>query len=166
MTSIKSFRPQTGADSVPFPAECHQELDGPDTPQGVAAWRRYWADREEAARRETADEAIVRCRDEAEMLDGVGRFYHVLDVIVDVFDRKVQDLSGPHGDEWRGMGLAECCMYHDALCWGRVWYEMEVAFLSLDRDRFRKAAAEYAGTLADLSVGMQVVETSKQEGQA
>jgi hypothetical protein len=43
---------------------------------------------------------------------------------------------------------------------------MEQAFSALDRDRFRKAAAEYAGTLADLSVGMRVVETSKQEGQA
>jgi hypothetical protein len=166
MSSIKFFRPQTGADSVPFPAECHQDLNGPDTPQGSAAWKRYWADREEAARRETADEAIVRCRDEAAMLDGAERFDHVLDTIVDVFDRQVQDLSGPDADQWRGMGLMECSFYHDASCWARVWQEMEEAFSALDRDRFRKAAAEYAGTLADLSVGMRVVETSKQEGQA
>ena len=166
MSSIKFFRPQTGADSVPFPAECHQELNGPDTPQGSAAWKRYWADREEAARRETADEAIVRCRDEAAIFDGAGRFDYVLDAIVDAFDSQVRDLSGPDPDSVRGMGLMESCFYGCGSGLSQAWSEMEQAFSALDRDRFRKAAAEYAGTLADLSVGMRVVETSKQEGQA
>jgi len=162
MTNVVFSRPKTGADSVPFPAECN----GPETPQAMAAWKRYWADREEAARRETADEAIVRCRDEAAMLDGAGRFDHVLEVVVHAFDRQVQDLSGPDADRWRGLGLMECCFYHDASDLVCAWGEMEQAFSALDRDRFRKAAAEYAGALADLSAGMPTVETSKQEGQA
>jgi hypothetical protein len=162
MTNVVFSRPKTGADSVPFPAECH----GPETPQAMAAWERYWAIREEAARRETADEAIVRCRDEAAMLDGAGRFDYVLDAIVDAFDRHVRDLSGPDPDSVRGMGLMESCFYGCGSGLAQAWSEMEEAFSALDRNRFRKAAAEYAGTLADLSVGMLVVETSKQEGQA
>jgi hypothetical protein len=166
MTNVVFSRPKTGADSVPFPAECRHVLNGPESPQAIAAWVRYLADREEAARRETADEAIVRCRDEAAMLDGAGRFDYVLDAIVDAFDRQVQDLSGPDAERWRGMGLMECCFYGCASGLAQAWNEMEQAFSALDRDRFRKAAAEYAGTLADLSAGMRVAETSKQEGQA
>jgi hypothetical protein len=64
------------------------------------------------------------------------------------------------------MGLMESCFYGCGSGLAQAWSEMEEAFSALDRNRFRKAAAEYAGTLADLSVGMRVVETSKQEGQA
>ena len=170
MNSVKFFRPRTGADSVPFPGECHQDLDGPDTPQLIAAWKRYWADREEAARRETADEAIVRCRDEAEMCDGgAARFDLVLDCIVHTFDRHLAELQKPEEQEVeQGMGLDQVCglpvcEVSQLAC---THQEMSDAFDDLDRNRYRKAAAEFARIIADFAMGMRVAETSKQEGQA
>lgn len=163
MTNVVFFRPKTGADSVPFPAECH----GPETPQAMAAWARYQADCDAAAKRETADEAIVRSREEASFyFDGAARLDYVLDALVDSFDRHVRDLSGPDGERERCFGFGEVCLYSDVRDMSRAWHEMDSAYAGLDRERFRKAAAEYARVLADLTVGMRVAETSEQGGQA
>jgi hypothetical protein len=40
------------------------------------------------------------------------------------------------------------------------------AFHELDRNRYRKAAAEFARIIAEFAMAMRVAETSKQEGQA
>jgi hypothetical protein len=152
MTTPTTWRPTTGADSIPLPAVCYSE-----GPEADAAWAQYWRDCEEAANRETADEAIARCRAEAELFaDGGQRFDHVLEVVLDTFDRQVVDLARPQGEKYRGLGLDECGFYGG---WKvdrmrRAWDRMADAFGDLDRDRYRKAAAEFAGNLADLAVGM------------
>jgi len=170
MTNVVFSRPKTGADSVPFPAECQQVLHGPETPQAMAAWKRYWADREEAARRETADEAIVRCRDEAAIRDGgAARFNVVLDCIVDTFDWHLANLNKPEEQEVeQGMGLDELCPLptFEVSELKDTHREMVDAFHELDRNRYRKAAAEFARIIAEFAMAMRVAETSKQEGQA
>lgn len=159
MPTSTAWRPSTGADSVPLPPLCHD----PDGPEARAAWARYWKERADAEQRETADEAVARCRAEADFFtDGGQRFDHVLDVAVDTFDRHVVDLDRPEGLRYRGMGLDECGFYSgfeiDRM--RRAWKSMADAFHDLDRDRYRKAAAEFAGSLADLAVGMGLVTAS------
>ncbi len=152
MTTPTTWRPSTGADSVPCP-----EIGRTDGPEGEAAWDQYWRDCAQAADRETADEALVRCRAEADLIaDGGPRFDHVLEVVIDTFDRQVADLARPTGEQYRGLGLDECGFYSG---WqiGRMlqaWHTMADAFDDLDREQYRKAAAEFAGALADMSVGM------------
>ena len=166
MTNVVFPRAKTGADSVSFPVECH----GPETPQAMAAWDKYWADRVEAASRETADEAIVRCRDEAENWmpghGGAARFGHAMSEAIGVFNRHVRDLAGPDADAERGMGLLELIPFADPGCMAAAWKRMSAAFDALERDQFLKAAAEFAKEFADMTWGLRVAETSKQEGQA
>jgi hypothetical protein len=145
------MRPKTGADSVPFPDECRG-----DGPGSEAAWNRYWRDREAAAARETANEAVVRYREEAELLEhGGARFDDVLECMVTTFDRHVADCSRPGGEVYRGLGLSESCFYGD---WqidrmARAHRTMTDAFDQGDREAFRKAAAEFAQLVADWGVG-------------
>jgi hypothetical protein len=152
MTTPTTWRPTTGADSVPFPAIIH--CGGPEAD---AAYDQYLRDQAAAAMRETADEAIVRCRAEADFfVDGGQRFDHVLEVVIDTFDRQVADLAQPEGEKYRGLGLDECGFYGG---WKvdrmrQAWDRMADAFADFDRDSYRKAAAEFAGNLADLAVGM------------
>lgn len=147
MTTPASWRPATGADSVEFPADA--TLDGP---AGRAAYSRYLRQCEVAAKIETADEAITRCRAEADRLDDGGqRFDDVLDCLLSTFQEHVADLAEPDGDLWRGFSFEE------SSCFGvwqidqlrRAYVEMSGAFQSLDRERFRKAAATFAEVVAD-----------------
>ncbi len=165
MTTPTCWRPATGADSVPYPAELLAESVDHDSPQAQAAYARYLIDCQEAANRETADEAIVRCRAEADHFEGgAARFELVLDTLTDALDRHVADLTGPDGEQWRGFSLEESSCYGsgqvDKLA--RSYAAMAKAWDALDRAAFRKAAAEFSTTLADLAIGMVV----KQEGGA
>jgi hypothetical protein len=166
MTIPASWRPATGADSVPFPA---MPVDL-ESPQADAAWARYWREREEAAARETADEAIARCRAEAGQYDdgGGARFELVLDTVVGDLDRHVADLAKPDGDKWRGLGWGECSYYGFAEMekLARVHDAMAAAWDDLNREAFRKAAAEFARILADLALGMVPVTSTTKEGAA
>ncbi len=153
-----TWRPSTGANSIPLPAACYGE-----GPEADAAWAQFWRDCEEAANRETADEAIARCRAGAELFaDGGQRFDHVLEVVLDTFDRQVVDLARPQGEKYRGLGLDECSFYGcgqvDRM--RRAWSRMADAFADLDRDRYRKAAAEFARTLADMALGMTTLPST------
>lgn len=150
MTTPITWRPTTGADSVDFPADAR--LDGP---AGSAAYSRYLIDCQEAARRETADQAIVRCRAEADLLDDGGqRFDDVLADLLNTFDGHLADLAGPEGDIWRGFTFEESSFYGvwqiDTL--RRAYVEMSGAFQALDRERFRKAAATFAEVIADFGI--------------
>lgn len=159
-------RPKTGADSVPLPAACHD----PDSPEYGVAWDHYWAERAQAEARETADEAIVRCRADADFFtDGGQRFDHVLELAVDTFDRRVVDLDGPDGETYRGLGLDEYGFYSgfEIDHMRKAWKGMAQSFDDLDRDRYRKAAAEFAAALANMAVGMGLLAPAeKQEGGA
>jgi hypothetical protein len=164
MTTPLCWRPSTGADSVDFPADA--KLDGP---AGSAAYARYLIDCQEAARRETADEAIVRCRAEADLLDDGGhRFDDVIGCLLSTFDGHVQDLAGPEGDLWKGMGFEEYCYYGlyqvDRL--RRAHVEMNDAFTALDRERFRKAAATFAEVIADFGIGWKPTSAAPAAGGA
>ena len=161
MTTPLCWRPTTGADSVAFPADAR--LDGP---AGEAAFKRYIIDCEDAAMRETADEAIVRCRAEAELLDdGGARFDGVLDCLTTTFDCHVRDLNSPDkatADIARGMGFNEVTYYGDwqidRLRHANV--EMNAAYDTLDRERFRKAAAVFAEVVADWGITWKPIATT------
>jgi hypothetical protein len=162
MIQPAAWRPKTGADSVPFPDICHG-----DSPEADAAYVQYHRDREEAARQETADEAIVRLRADADEIEhGVARFDAVLTTLVDALDRQEADLRGPDGERWRGLSLDECCWYGgwqvDEL--DRAHGEMRAAFETLDRERFRKAAAKFANVVADFGAGWKPREATSQGG--
>ncbi len=150
MTTPICWRPSTGADSVPFPADAH--LDGP---AGMAAYSRYLIDCQEAAQRETADEAVVRCRAEADNLDdGGARFDDVLDCLMSTFDGHVADVQGQNGDQWRGFGFDECS-YFGSYSIDRLRHahnKMSEAFTALDREQYRKAAASFSEVIADFSI--------------
>lgn len=159
MTTPVTWRPTTGAESVPLPAVCSDH----DSSEARTAWARYWVERDQAERRETADEAVARCRAEADHFDGGGRrFDHVLDTTLDTFDSHVADLKGPEGESYRGLGLDESGFYSgfeiDRM--RRAWRTMDDAFGNLDRDAYRKAAAEFARALADLAIGMGLATTA------
>lgn len=161
MTTPTCWRPSTGADSVPYPS---MPLDL-DSPQAHAAYARYLLDRQKAAQRETADEAIARCRAEADYFEGgAARFELVLDTLTDALDRHAADLAGPEGEKWRGMGLQESTFvgFGQADRLVRAQCEMSEAWDRLDRNAYRKAAAQFANVVADLAIGMHV----KQEGGA
>lgn len=150
MTTPASWRPATGANSVPFPVEARE-----DGPTGEAAYSRYLLDCQDAARRETAVEAATRCRAEADLLDDGGlRFDDVLDHLAQAFDSHLADTAGPEGELWKGMSLDECSYYGsgqlDQL--RRAHVEMAAAFASLGRERFMKAAAEFATVVADWGI--------------
>lgn len=153
MTTPVCWRPSTGAMSVPFPADAR--LDGP---AGAAAYARYLSDCREAANRETAEEAVVRCRAEADLLDdGGARFDDVLAALTTTFDGHVRDLASPDAEIAeieQGMGLDESSYFGgwqiDQL--RRAHDEMSVAFDALDRERFRKAAAHFAEVVADWGI--------------
>lgn len=159
-------RPKTGADSVPLPAACHD----PDSPEYGVAWEHYWAERAQAEARETADEAIVQCRADADFFaDGGQRFDYVLEIAVETFDRRAVDLTRPKADDYRGLSLDEYGFYSGFQIdhMRQAWEGMAESFRDLDRDRYRKAAAEFAGALANMTVGMALaVPAEKQEGGA
>jgi hypothetical protein len=164
MTTPLCWRPSTGADSVDFPADAR--LEGP---AGQAAYSRYLIECQEAARRETADEAIARCRAEADRLDDGGqRFDDVLGCLLSTFDGHARDLAGPEGDLWKGMGFGESCYYLsgeiDRL--RRQHAEMSLAFEALDRERFRKAAATFAEVIADFGIGWKPTSAATAAGGA
>lgn len=151
MTTSVHHRPSTGAMSVPFPADAR--LDGP---AGMAAYSRYLIDCQEAARRETADESLVRCRAEADLLDhGGARFDDVLAALTATFDVHVRELNNPETAEVeQGMGFNEVCYFGE-------WQieelrtanaEMNAAYESLDRERYRKAATRFAEVVADWGI--------------
>lgn len=153
MTTPTCWRPTTGADSVPFPADAR--LDGP---AGQAAYSQYIIDCQKAAERETAEEAVARCRAEADRLDDGGhRFDDVLDCLTSTFDCHVRDLNSPDKatvEMERGMGFNEVSYFGD---WQINWLrkansEMTAAYESLDRERFRKAAASFAEVVADWGI--------------
>jgi hypothetical protein len=150
MTTPICWRPSTGADSVPFPADAR--LDGP---AGAAAYSRYLVDCQEAAKRETADEAVVRCRAEADNLDdGGARFDDVLDSLLSTFDSHVADVHGPNGDQWRDLGFDEC-IYFGSYSIDRLRHahnKMSEAFTALDREQYRKAAASFSEVIADFGI--------------
>jgi len=149
-----AWRPATGPDSVPFPDACWGE-----GPAADAAWHRYWKDCAEAERHETADEAIVRCRAEAEQsAGGAARFDHVLAHVVGTFDHHERELAGPDAEARRGMTLE---MLSPVVNFSlnelhRSVHELDKTFAAVDRDRYRKAAATFAKIVADLSMGMAV----------
>ena len=153
MTTPICWRPSTGADSIPFPAAAR--FDGP---AGAAAYSRYLVDCQEAAKRETAEEAVLRCRAEADLLDdGGARFDNVLACLTTTFDSHVRDLASPDAETRKiemGMGFDECCYYGgwqiDKL--RRAHGEMSAAFEALDRERFRKHAALFAEVVADWGI--------------
>ena len=153
MTTPVCWRPSTGADSVPFPAAA--KFEGP---AGAAAYSLYLVDCQEAAKQETAEEAVVRCRAEADLLDdGGARFDHVLVGLTTTFDNHVRDLASPDAETRKvemGMGFDECCYYGgwqiDRL--RRAHGEMIAAYDALDRERFRKAAASFAEAVADWGI--------------
>jgi hypothetical protein len=150
MTTPICWRPSTGADSVPFPADA-----GLGGPAGSAAYSRYLVDCQEAARRETAEEAVVRCRAEADLLDDGGRrFDDVLACLTTTFDSHVADVAGPEGEQWKGFTFDESSFYGigqiDKL--RRAHGEMSAAFYALDRELFRKAAASFAEVVADWGI--------------
>ena len=150
MTTSISWRPTTGADSVPFPADAR--LDGP---AGSAAYSRYLVDCQAAAKRETSEEAVVRCRAEADLLDdGGARFDDVLACLTTTFDSHVADVAGPEGEQWKGFTFDESSFYGigqvDKL--RRAHGEMSAAFEALDRERFRKHAALFAEVVADWGI--------------
>ncbi len=158
MTTPLTWRPTTGADSVPYPPM----FDDLESPEARAAWARYLIDSREAAECETADEAIVRCRAEADYFEGgADRFELVLDTLTDAIDRHVADLTGPEAEKWRGMGFEESTFVGffktDTLV--HAHREMGDAWDRLDRDAFRKAAAKFARTLADLAVDMRAMKS-------
>lgn len=162
MTTPLCWRPITGADSVSYPADAR--LDGP---AGRAAFVRYISDCEQAAERETADEAVLRCRAEADRLDDGGeRFDFVLDSLTTTFDCHFRDLNSPDkatAEMERGMGFDESCYYGewqiDRLRDANA--EMRAAYESLSRERFRKAAAKFAEVVADWGVGWKPKFTAK-----
>ena len=162
MNQPAAWRPATGADSVPFPDACHG-----DGPEADAAWEQYWQDCAEADRRETADEAIVRLRADADIIEhGAARFDAVLDTLVGALDQHEADLRGPDGEQWQGFSLDECCWYGE---WqidklARAHGEMSEAFETLDRERFRKAAAKFANVVADFGAGWKPREATSQGG--
>ena len=150
MTTSISWRPTTGADSVPFPADAR--LDGP---AGSAAYSRDLVDCQAAAKRETSEEAVVRCRAEADLLDdGGARFDDVLACLTTTFDSHVADVAGPEGEQWKGFTFDESSFYGigqvDKL--RRAHGEMSAAFEALDRERFRKHAALFAEVVADWGI--------------
>lgn len=150
MTTPTYWRPKTGADSVPFPAAA--KFRGP---AASAAYSRYLVDCQEAARRETAEEAAVRCRAEADLLDNGGaRFDDVLACLTTTFDSHVADVAGPEGEQWNRFTFDESSFYGigqvDKL--RRAHGEMSAAFEALDRERFRKAAASFAEVVADWGI--------------
>ena len=150
MTTPTYWRPKTGADSVPFPAAA--KFRGP---AASAAFSRYLVDCQEAAKRETAEEAVVRCRAEADLLDhGGARFDDVLACLTTTFDSHVADVTGPEGELWKGYTFEESSLYGnghiDRL--RRAYVEMAAAFDALDRERFRKAAASFAEVVADWGI--------------
>ena len=153
MTTSISWRPTTGADSVPFPADAH--LDGP---AGMAAYSRYLVDCQEAAKQETAEEAAVRCRADADLLnDGGARFDDVLACLTTTFDSHVRDLASPDAaiaELERGMGFNEISFFGDYQIdrLRRANAEMSAAFEALDRERFRKHAAIFAEVVADWGI--------------
>jgi hypothetical protein len=153
MTTFIYWRPSTGADSVPFPADAR--LDGP---AGAAAYSRYLVDCQEAAKRETAEEAVVRCRAEADLLDDGGqRFDDVLDCLTTMFDSHVRDLASNNAaiaELERGTGFNEISYFGDYAIdrLRRANGEMSAAYEALDRERFRKAAASFAEVVADWGI--------------
>jgi hypothetical protein len=164
MTTPICWRPITGADSVPFPADAR--LDGP---AGEVAYSQYLIDCQEAARRETADAAVVRCRAEADRLDDGGtRFDDVLACLTSTFDGHARDLAGPDGDRWRVFSFEESSFYGigqvDQL--RRAHVEMSAAYDSLDRERFRKAAATFAEVVADWGITWKPQSTTWEGGAA
>jgi hypothetical protein len=160
MTTPNSWRPQTGADSIPSPPTFRD----PDSPQARGAWARYWRECEEAAARETVNEAIVRCRAEADCFEhGAARFEVVLETLDHALDRHVADLAGPEGEKWRGFSLDESSIYGlgHVRALATAYGHMEAAWTDLNREAYRKAAAEFASILADLSFGMVPVTPAR-----
>lgn len=144
---------------MPFPAECMDESH----PHNAAAWEQYWRDREHAARIETADEAVMRCRDEATFSQGgVERFDLVLETVVEAFDSYTAHVNGPDGESWRGLSLDESGPFGgwQLRLLAAAWAVMVDAFERLDREAFRKAAAGFAETMADMTSGMTVISRS------
>lgn len=169
MTTPTCWRPSTGADSVPYPTELLGDGCDHDSPEAKAIWARYWRDREEAAKRETADEAIARCRAEADQFEhGAARFELVLDTLTDALDRHVADLAGREGDRWYGMGFEESTFvgFGQADSLAHAQREMAEAWDRLDRDAYRKAAAKFANAVADLSIGMMPTAATGKGGAA
>lgn len=164
MTTPITWRPSSGADSVPLPDDA--KLEGP---VGSAAYSRYLIECQEAARRETADEAIVRCRAEADLFDDGGqRFDNVLACLLNSFDGHAADLVGPEGYLWDGYTFDECSYYAswqvDQL--QRAHAEMSEAYRALDRERFRKAAATFAEVIADFGIGLKPTSDATAAGGA
>lgn len=158
MTTPASWRPATGADSVPFPA---MPLDL-DSPEAQAAFDLYMRRRDEAERRETADEAIVRCRAEAEYFEGgAARFDDVLDTLLHDLDRHVANEAKPGADVYRGFSMGESCFYGfaDVEKLARTHAIMADAWEELDHDAYRKAAAEFSKIVAELAIEMRVVKS-------
>jgi hypothetical protein len=164
MTTPTTWRPATGADSVPLPDACRG-----DGPEADAAWDRYWRDQAEAERRETADEATVRCRAEADFWEGgAARFDHVLAELIGTFEYHERELAGPDAEAQRGMSLAMLSMIANVSVdeMHRTLHELDKSFDEVNREHYRKAAARLARIVADLSIGMAVSATGTKGGAA
>jgi hypothetical protein len=159
-----AWRPATGADSVPFPDACWGE-----GPAADAAWARYWRDCAEAERRETADQAIVRCRAEADSWKGgAARFDHVLAELLRTFDYHERELAGPDAEAQRGMSLEMISVIVNVSLeqMASARHELDKGFDEVNRERYRKAAATFAKIVADLAIGMNASAAATAGGAA
>jgi hypothetical protein len=138
----KSYRPKTGADSVPIP----EPSDRPHDP----AWRKYFDKCQEAAREETADQAVERCRGQAGEFDRQRHFDGTLAMLLDTFDTTVGI------DEYAGISLDECGFFSRYMIddLRKHWASMTHAFQARDREAYLKAAADFARHAAIFTAGV------------
>jgi hypothetical protein len=149
MISKRTYEPQTGADSVPIPDA------GGDKDR---RWREYWAKCEQAAREETVEQAIERCRGQAGDFDGELKFDGTFEAMVGIFD---EHLASP---EYRGLSLDESGFFTRYIIGDlrQHWTLMSTAFATGNRDAYRRAAAEFCKAAAIFSFG--IVEASSAGG--
>lgn len=141
------YRPKTGRYSVPFPK--FPPGANPEDSEFNPIWANYFRQQAEAEAVETANQAIERCRGEAGDFDGgADRFDAVLELLLYTFDTR---------GEYPGLGLDESGYYSrwmiDAI--SRAWATMSQAFDSGDRNAYRKAAAEFAKEISNLSIDLR-----------
>jgi hypothetical protein len=136
------YEPKTGADSVPLPERLDSLHD--------LAWSKYLNDKQRAAREETAEQSIERCRGQAGSYDRHRQFDGTLAMLLDTFDTTVGI------EKYAGLGLDECGFFYDGMLADlrQHWTLMEQAFTAGDRAAYVKAAADFARDAAIFTFGV------------